>query len=292
MRITLLKVPYDSGHREARMGRGPGYLLDNGLEEKLGELGHDVAVEPIESAEPFQAEIATAFELYRKLAERVRAAASGGRLPVILSGNCGSAVGTMAGIGAGETAVAWFDAHGDFNTPETTTSGFLDGMGLAVLTGRGWREMASGVAGFRPLGDADVVHVGGRDFDPLERRLLDDSGVTVVTADDVKRHGASKALAPALEALATRCRGVYLHFDLDVLDLGEARANDFGPPGGLTVEQVVDAIRTLRRRLPVRAAAIASVDPAFDADGRVIEAGGTLLAAVLDDAGTPAPSGP
>ncbi len=92
--------------------------------------------------------------------------------------------------------------------------------------------------------------------------------------------------------MAARCRGVYLHFDLDVLDLGKARANDFGPPGGLTVEQVVDAIRTLRRRLPVRAAAIASVDPAFDADGRVIEAGGTLLAAVLDNAGTPAPSGP
>ena len=98
----------------------------------------------------FRAEIQTAFELYRQLAERVCAARREGRFPLVLSDNCGSGIGTVAGVGTARLGVIWFDGHGDFNTPETTASGFLDGMGLAVVAGLCWKTLAASVPHFSP----------------------------------------------------------------------------------------------------------------------------------------------
>ena len=76
------------------------------------------------------------------------------RFPLVLAGNCNAAVGVVAGLGPG-AAVLWCDAHADFNTPETTTGGFLDGMGLATVTGRCWTSMAARVPGFVPVAKLD-----------------------------------------------------------------------------------------------------------------------------------------
>jgi arginase len=111
--------------------------------------GHQTRVEYIEAGSDAPAEIRTAFELNRVVAERVRDAREAHALPVVLAGNCMTAVGTLAGLG-GTPAVLWFDAHGDFNTPETTASGFLDGMALAMLTGRCWANLTRTVHCFQP----------------------------------------------------------------------------------------------------------------------------------------------
>ena len=170
MEIRLLLVPYDSGQRNVRMGAGPEHLRAAGLEKHLAAQGHRVDSEVIEPASlNWRAEVQTSFELMRTVAEHVRAARIAKRFPVVLSGNCLAAVGVIAGLGAG-TGVLWIDAHGDFNTPQTTTSGFLDGMTLATATGQCWGELARSIEGFQPVPDNAVVLLGARDLDPGEAR--------------------------------------------------------------------------------------------------------------------------
>ncbi|WP_169515791.1 arginase family protein [Amycolatopsis nigrescens] len=115
--VTLLAVPYDSGHRAVRMGAGPEHLLEHGIEARFGP---DVRTEVLALGPEFPGEIRAAVSLQRQLAGRVRSAAGDGRVPVVLSGNCNASVGVCAGLtgGTDDLGVVWLDAHGDFNTPE------------------------------------------------------------------------------------------------------------------------------------------------------------------------------
>jgi arginase len=143
VRVDLLSIPYDSGMRGARMGAGPDALLAAGLASRLTASGHEVSDTAIELPESgFFPEAQAAFALDRSLARTVSACIARGAFPMVLSGNCISCIGTVGGIGDPALGAIWFDAHGDFNTPETTRSGFLDGMSLGTLTGRCWRALA------------------------------------------------------------------------------------------------------------------------------------------------------
>jgi arginase len=268
--VCVIAVPYDSGHRGLRMGAGPEHLLGNGLADALGSAGrktHPVILRP--ETVP-TAEVATAFELDGQISGGVRDALADGQFPLVLSGNCNASVGTIAG--AGGPGVVWFDAHADFNTPETTTTGFTDGMGLAVAVGHCWQKMAGGVPGFSPVAEEDVLLAGVRDVQPAEEERLAASRVTVVEADRIGREG-SRALATALDGLRPRSGRVYLHLDLDVLDPAKAgRANEFAPEGGLSPDELLAALRMVRERFEVAACGIASYDPALDVDGRVLRA--------------------
>ena len=278
MRLTLLAVPYDSAVRGARMGAGPLHLLDRGLADHLGRRGHDVAVELVEpDDDAFPAEVRTAFAIQRRLAARVRAARDAGRLPVVLAGNCNTAVGTVSGAGAEELAVFWFDAHADLNTPETTPGGFLDGMAVAILTGRCWRALAAQAPGFAPVPDDHLVMLGARDLDPPEATLLAASAIRVVPPDEV-----GGALDAALDDLRARARGAYVHLDLDVLDAAHGRANHFAAPDGPSPEGVASALRRIAGALPLRAVTLSAFDPAADRDGRVGTHAVALHDALLD----------
>src|SRR5687768_13373447 len=127
--IHLIRVPYDSGQRALRMGAGPDALAPSFVDALRAE-GHEVTGETVEAPPGFATEVATAFALARALSERVRAARAEGRRPLVLAGNCMSSLGTVAGLRDedDDLGVVWFDAHGDLETPETTTSGFADGM--------------------------------------------------------------------------------------------------------------------------------------------------------------------
>ena len=276
--ISIFAVPYDSGHRDVRMGRGPEHLLSNGLEDALAVNRREVRSEVLEAPYPFRAEIATAFELFGEVAHGVREAAGSGAFPLVLSGNCNATVGAVAGLAGAaaneESGIVWFDGHADFNTPETTTTGSLDGMGLAIAVGQGWANMTRTIPYFRPVQETNVVLVGGRDASPVEKERLRASSVTVVEERHVRQAGGREALGAALDALGGRVRRVHVHLDLDVLDpSGVGPANEFAPEGGLSAEEVEACIRTIRERLRVASATVASYDPSFDQEGRVLEAG-------------------
>src|SRR5215212_10088051 len=139
MNVSIIAVPFDSGQRDARMGRGPAALLGAGLAAQLERTGATVTVTFVDlPPSTFCSEITAAFALQSEVARHVASARAEGAFPIVLAGNCNTAVGTVSGMLAARDVmpvVCWFDAHADFNTPETTTSGFLDGMAVSMLTG-------------------------------------------------------------------------------------------------------------------------------------------------------------
>ncbi|HEU4456534.1 MAG TPA: arginase family protein [Longimicrobium sp.] len=283
MAIDLIQVPYDSARRGERMGRGPLWLAENGALDRLRAVDGDVRETTVEARLDFRAEVGTAFELARSIALAVRSARGRGSFPLVLAGNCMASLGVLAGLGTADTGVIWFDAHGDLNTPETTTSGFLDGMALATVVGRCWTRMAASVADFTPVAEDRVALVGTRDLDDGELRLLEHSRVLLVTGDEVHTRGEDGAMA-RLEALAGRVSRVYLHLDLDVHDPSEGRANQFAVEGGLTAEGVRRAVRTIAAHVPIAGASVTAYDPDHDADGRML-ANALELLAVLGEVG-------
>ena len=270
--VRIIAAPYDSGHRGLRMGVGPEHLVERGLAGTLrsdGRIPSLVDVRP--TGEP-AAEVATAFELDGLVSAEVGGAISAGEFPLVLSGNCNTSVGTISGSSPEGLGVVWFDAHADFNTPETTTTGFTDGMGLAIAVGHCWKALAGGVPGFSPVAESSVVLAGIRAVEPLEEERLGASNVAVVGAEGIRRAGLGH-LETALDGLKTRVRRVYVHLDLDVLDPDAVgRANEFAPEGGLGVGELETALGMIRTRFTVAAAGIASYDPAFDVEDRVLGA--------------------
>jgi arginase len=288
MRVRLIRVPYDAGNRGMRMGAGPERLAASAI--RLRARGIEVDEAAVEAPAGLRTEIGTTFALHRAVAAEVRGAVAAGAFPLVLSGNCGSAIGALAGAGAG-TGIAWFDGHGDFNTPETTVSGFLDGMALAVATGRCFRPLALSVPGFVPVAEQDAFLVGARDLDPAERAALEASALGWVTVGAVRRLGAAAALQPALARI--RARRLHLHVDLDVHDPALAPANRFAPADGLTPAEVQDAIRAIAGARPICAASLSAYDPSVDPEGRALEAGLQIVDLLADLAvrGPPAASG-
>jgi arginase len=270
--VRIITVPYDSGHPDRRMGAGPQHLLDNGLGASLRPGGRGVSITTVRHEREPPAEVATAFELQGLVSRQVRAAVDEGQLPLVLSGNCNTAaIGSLAGAGPENLGIVWFDAHGEFNTPETTTTGFIDGMGLAIAVGHCWKEMVKGVPGFSPVPEENVVMAWVRAIDVAEQERFEASEVTVV-GPDAEGQGL-RALEDALDGLRSRVGRVYVHLDLDVLDAVKVgRANEFATSQGMDVGQLEAALGMVRERFPVAAAGIASYDPSFDTDGRVLRA--------------------
>jgi arginase len=247
------------------MGAGPSHLVSHGLLERLRTAGHAATVaELAPTSGSWIAEIGTAFDLNRQLARSIAATVARNAFPLTLAGNCISSVGTLGGLGDGPTGVLWFDTHGDFNTPESTEGGFLDGMALAVATGRCWTSLAASVPGFRPVAEENVVLVGARDLDPAEAALLRASRVQHLPAD-----APLTRITAAIEAITRRVRRLYVHVDLDVLDAAEGRANGYVGGPGITLAGLLAAIDAAGARCPISAGAITAYDPAYDPDGRV-----------------------
>ncbi len=264
MKIRLLLVPYDSGQRNVRMGAGPERLRSAGLAQHLADRGHDVDVGVIEAASlHWRAEVQTSFELMRSVAEEIRAARKAQRFPLVLAGNCLAAVGVIAGLGEG-TGVIWIDAHGDFNTPQTTMSGFLDGMTLATATGRCWVELARSIEGFAPVPEKAVVMLGVRDLDPGEEAALAKSPIVRLTAD-----AAPNEIEKMLHTLGPTMQRFYIHLDLDALDPTEGRANGYAVRGGFRRETLEKLLARIAGHLPIEAMTIAGYDPSYDAEGKV-----------------------
>lgn len=280
MKIHILTVPYDSGYYNTRMGAGPHQLIHLGLENVLQAAGHQVIIEEITPSHPFRAEIATAFELQRQVAIRIQSLNLGDMFPLVLSGNCNTAVGTLSGIDMETIGVIWFDAHVDFNTPETTTGGFFDGMGVAIATGRCWAAMASQVPGFVPIADERVLYVGVRDISS-EQINLDRSQLTLVKAAQIHDIGIQAALAPALKKLQAYTQRVYIHLDLDVFDSSISPANEYAAADGLTLSEMHTAIQLIQEHCVIVAAGVASYDPSFDVRNRLAQAAFQLIQTII-----------
>jgi arginase len=262
MKILLLTAPYDSGHYKQRLGLGP-LTLVKGIGEQLARKGHAVRKEEIFVSNSFATEVTTSFEVSRHIARQVKSAKEKGEFPIVLTGNCNAAaIGTISGLQDG-SGVIWFDCHGDFNTPETTIGGYLDGMSLSMVVGQCWTQLTVSVPGFKPVPENRIILAGARDLDPLEVDRLSHSGITLITSEKIKQK--VDDLADSFIPMES----IYLHIDLDVLDPQDVHVNTYSTPGGITADELSAVITLIKNKYQISAVAFTAYDPSFDPKRKV-----------------------
>ena len=268
MKISIILASYDSGHYHGGCGQGPDALIAGGLVEALTLAGHEVSVGDIgRLGDAQEREIATGFAVCNAVSGEVRIARDRGRFPIVLAGNCLTSAGAVAGEGA--DGIIWADQHGDLNTPETSTTGFLDGMALATVLGLCWRPLAKAIPGFQPIDPSRCVLVNARDLDPAETQLLESLPVI--------RTECPNAASSAERLTAAGAKRVHLHIDLDVHDPEKLQANRYADPGGPAPDQLRQAVCSMALSAPLVGITISAYDPAFDARADVPPLVGQLL---------------
>jgi arginase len=199
-----------------------------------------------------------------------------------LGGECTFVPGAMAGFKTklpGKPGMLWMDAHGDFNTPETTASGFIGGMCLAFACGRG-PKLTAALESARPLlSEENVVHVGSRSLDHLESDAMAASPLRLYSASDAHRLGIQTVARDAAEYLAERSDWIICHLDVDSIDPSIISAVNYREHGGLTLEEVRKVVDELQRTHKLRVLDLAAYNPTLDDD----HASGSRLLKLVSD---------
>jgi arginase len=213
--------------------------------------------------------------------ERVADALGDGETPVVLGGDHSVSIGSLTGSARdAEVGVLWFDAHGDFNTPETSPSGNVHGMPLAAALGLGafadadWTD-APGLAA------ENVALVGLRSVDDAERRAIADSEVTAFTMSDVDERGIAEVVEEALLVATTGTEGLHVSLDLDWLDPGEAPGVGTPVRGGVTYREAHAALEAVAETGALRSLDLVEVNPILDESNATAELAAELAASAF-----------
>jgi len=281
MDVSIIQVPYMMG--DERQGKGPLRLVQAGAEKLVAAKGVAVALERVERGEPFRDSGNAALIVGKRLASTVQQAIEAGRLPLVFAGGCDASAGVVSGFNHRQIGVVWFDAHGDFNTPETTVSGYLPGMSLAVITGHCFRNYWAQMGDNTPVRESATLMLGVRDLDTAEKGRLEHSDIQVVKWRDGKPQSDVRI---AIETLAKSLQEVYLHIDMDCLD------PEFAPglvvvdpsPGGISLPDMETAIRAVFAHFRVRAVTLAGYDSDHDQDDKTLRTALRLIEIVAEGA--------
>jgi arginase len=177
----------------------------------------------------------------------------------VLGGDCTTHAGAMAGLGAalGERlgrparlAIAWFDAHGDFNTPDTTPSGNVWGMPFAMLLGRGETDLVAACQG-PTAREEDAALLGGQVLDEAESRMLAASRVAQFGSGMLGTTAGQAAVRAWAGVVGERCDGLYIAFDLDAIDASEGLSLAMPEPYGISLETAITSVHALADAIPV-----------------------------------------
>ena len=223
-KYICIGVPHYLGV-EAPERRAVEALRRSGIAEELGAEWVDIAPDYSRAEDPVVA-------VNRALADTIRAHPD--KTPVVFASDCTSCLGMVKGLEAQAPAILWYDSHGDFNTPETTPSGFLGGMPLAALVGKGNQHLMRGMD-LSPVAESDVIITDARNLDPEEAVMLRGSQINI--------HETLGELAAA----ALPQKPLYIHFDIDVVDCAEMPALSYPEPGGPSLQTSIDSLQHVLR---------------------------------------------
>ena len=297
--IVIVGVPTALGGHLAGMEEAPSGLRDLGLVERLraragladAEIrdAGDVAIEPgfrpdDDPRAKNRAAIAEFLPRERDLvAGSLRAAGPGARL-LIVGGDCTAHAGALAGLHlarpADRFAIAWFDAHGDFNTPDTTPSGNVWGMPFAMLCGRGDADLVSACDG-PTVAEEDAALLGGQVLDETESRMLAASRVSHFGAGMLATDAGLAALEGWARVVGKRVDGIHVAIDLDCLDRSGGWAVTMPEPDGLALQTAVAAVSVLARAMPVAGFGATGITLAYGDAERTADAVAALAEAAL-----------
>ncbi|GAA5347086.1 arginase [Planifilum fimeticola] len=286
--ITVIGVPMDLGAGRRGVDMGPSAIRYAMLKEKLVQLGFEVedvgnlhvptpeAYQVVDPKLKYLEEIASVCET---LGKTVSEAVERGRFPLVLGGDHSIAIGTIAGAAKHRERLGliWFDAHGDLNTGETTPSGNIHGMPLAVSLGYGHPALVN-CLGFTPkVLPENVVLIGIRDLDEGERNLIRQLGIRVFTMHDIDRMGMGAVMEEALSIVTRGTDGVHLSLDLDGLDPKDAPGVGTPVEGGLTYRESHLAMEMLAEANVLTSAEFVEVNPILDNGNRTAKVAVALI---------------
>jgi len=288
--IRIIGVPMDLGQSRRGVDMGPSALRYANLGDRLRRLGYPIIedygnIETPERAtlppEGGLAYLPAVVEACQTIYQAGQAAIADGRLPLFIGGDHSLAVGTIGGVSHDESVgVLWIDAHGDFNTPESSPSGNLHGMPLAALMGYGAPELTDlGRAGPK-LRPSEVMLIGVRDLDPDERGVLKQSGVGVYTMREIDERGMATVASEAIKRLSHLAR-LHVSLDMDSLDPSEAPGVGTPVPGGLTYREAHLLMEIIADSGCVGSIDVVEINPILDNRNHTARLAVELIASML-----------
>jgi arginase len=285
LRVALARQPFSPNGQS----KGPATMADGGIQKILADLGVDIRIQEARLTPEEDKEYGGWKRLGMALgrfSELVAQNERDGYFTVGLLATCPSMPGLVAGLQrSGEPlsplriGMLWLDAHPDFNTPETTRSGSLGGMPVAVATGRALQRLRLDAHLDPPMADQHIVMGGVRLTDPLEQSLLDDSRIEQLSVDDL-RNG-TPAVFQQLDRLARTTDRLYIHIDMDVLDPREVMGHGNKVPGGPSSEELARLFETIFQRYPTASAIGFATIPPTDEGGLSIAAVNRMIAGAV-----------
>jgi len=271
-KIRIIGVPVDLGQAQRGVDLGPGALRYADISRRLAGLGYEVEdignlevpVRDVLNAERDQHYLPSILRICEAVYQAGRAAVTEGCIPLFMGGDHSLAIGSIGGVTHDQPAgVVWIDAHGDFNTPETTQTGNIHGMCLASLLGLGTNELVQVGRRGPKLQPADVVMIGIRELDPQERIRLRGSGIAVYTMRDIDERGMGQVAREALAKLSHLSR-LHVSLDLDGLDPIEVPGVGTTSPGGLTYREAQLLMEIIADTRQVASMDIVEINPILD----------------------------
>jgi arginase len=294
--VTFVGVPLDLGAGRRGVDMGPSAFRLADIHARVRDLGYvvhdagDVPVEIQETHDPgnpklkYLAEIRATCEGVRDKVEEIVAQ---GSIPVVLGGDHSIAIGTMSGLSRfykqsnQRIGLVWFDAHADLNTAETSPTGNIHGMPLAVVLGLGDPSLVN-LSGSAPMVDgARAAAVGLRDVDLAERRNIRESGIGAFTMRDIDERGMRAVMEEAIKRAANGTAGIHVSFDLDGMDPDYAPGVGTPSPGGITYREAHLAMEMLADTGKVISAEFVEVNPVLDKRNSTAKLAVELLASLL-----------
>ncbi|NRD77575.1 arginase [Bacillus sp. BRMEA1] len=274
-KLSIIGMPMDLGQMRRGVDMGPSAIRYAGIVERLKPLFDDVhdlgdiaigrpEVQVDEESNLRNLDLVA--EKNSLLAEKVDEAVQSGSFPLVLGGDHSIAIGTLAGVSKHykNLGVIWYDAHGDLNTAETSPSGNIHGMPLAVSIGLGHPKLTD-IGGYSPkINPENIVIIGARSLDEGEKTLIKEKGIKVYTMHEIDRLGMTKVMEETISYLKENTDGVHLSLDLDGLDPSEAPGVGTPVMGGISYRESHLAMEMLEEAKIITSAEFVEVNPILD----------------------------
>ena len=300
MNVHIMEVPLDYGGKRHGSDMGPSAIRLAGLRRKLESLGHNILAdeEQISILPQEYAEIGDNLKakylrpivsVCEKIAENVKKSVENKEFPLILGGDHSLVLGTLAGLHSyykrtnDRLGVLYVDAHGDFNTTETTPTGNIHGECLSASAGFGLPELVNLYEKERKVDPKNICFVGIRDLDPGERDLMHRAGVTVFTISDIDRMGFSDIIKKVKLFFKTHCDVVHVSFDMDSLDPSVAPGTGVPVPGGLSYREALLLMEEMYNLNMVKSMEVVEVNPILDVRNETAIMAVQLIARLLGE---------
>lgn len=292
-KISIIGVPSDYGQHRRGVDMGPSAMRYAGVIERLEQLGFEVQDEGdiVVKRETYSRDkkllnLKEVVKVSIQLANKVQDVMGRGRFPLVLGGDHSIAIGTVAGLREQykNLGVIWFDAHADMNTPETTPSGNIHGMPLAICLGLGDDRLINIVSNAAKVKPENIIIIGARSVDPGEKELIKKLGIKVYTMHEIDRLGMTKVMEDTIDYIKKQqVDGVHLSLDLDGIDPLYTPGVGTPVPGGITYRESHLAMEMLEEAGFITSAEFVEVNPILDERNKTADVAVALMGSLLGE---------